>query len=66
MGLTAGHLKDMGIVEKVFPEPYAYTRETMEPVIFSLKKEIRAFLKKYGSMTEEELIEHRYMRFRKM
>ncbi len=66
MKLTAGHLQEMGIVEKVFSEPQSYTRETMKPVMISLEREIGNFLGKYGTMTQDELIEHRYMRFRKM
>ena len=66
MKLTAEHLKKMNIVERVFPEPVPYTRETMEPVILSVKREIESFLGKYQSMTGEQLTEHRYMRFRKM
>lgn len=66
MRLTADHLQEMKIVEKVFPEPSSYTRETMKPVIYSLEKEIEVFLRKYGAMTPDELAEHRYMRFRKM
>ena len=66
MKLTAEHLKEMNIVERVFPEPVPYTRETMEPVILSVKREIENFLGKYQSMTGEQLTEHRYMRFRKM
>lgn len=66
MKLTAEHLKEMGIVEKVFPEPRSYTRETMKPVMLSLENEIGNFLGKYGAMTQKELTEHRYMRFRNM
>ncbi len=66
MKLTAEHLQEAGIVEKVFPEPPSYTRETMKPVLLSLEREIKNFLDKYGNMTQNELTEHRYMRFRKM
>lgn len=66
MKLTAPHLYQMKIVEKVFKEPSVYTKETMEPVISSLDKEIRCFLEKYRDMTGEELTERRYRRFRRL
>lgn len=64
MKLTAPHLYQMKIVEKVFKEPSVYTKETMEPVVSSLDKELRYFLEKYKNMTGEELTERRYRRFR--
>ena len=64
MKLTSSHLREQHIVEKVIPEPEDFTRETLYQVTGLLEREIRAFLDKYTAMTEEELLEHRYQRFR--
>lgn len=66
MKLTAGDLYHLGIVEQVFAEPDSYTRETMGQTLDALDREISVFLHKYCSLSEKELTEHRYSRFRRM
>ncbi len=66
MKLTAGDLYDLGIVERVFAEPDSYTRETMGQTLDALDREISVFLHKYCCLSEKELTEHRYSRFRRM
>ncbi|MCI9490027.1 MAG: acetyl-CoA carboxylase carboxyltransferase subunit beta [Dorea sp.] len=66
MKLTAGDLYDLGIVERVFAEPDSYTRETMGQTLDALDREIGGFLHKYCCLSEKELTEHRYSRFRRM
>ena len=66
MKLTAADLKDLGIIEKIIPEPEHYTAENMEAVCSNLEKEIRIFLEQYGRMGEQKLTENRYQRFRRM
>lgn len=66
MKLTADDLKRLGIVEQVIREPKLYTSQTMAGVCEELKNMLSGFLKKYGSMDEKQLLEHRYDRFRKM
>lgn len=66
MKLTADDLKELGIVERVLPEPGYYTADNLELVTEPLASEIEGFLRKYTAMTEEELTEHRYERFRRM
>lgn len=66
MKLTAENLKSQGIVERVFAEPQTYTVQNMDSVIMQINKAIEEFLMKYGSMSEQELIRHRYERFRNM
>lgn len=65
MRLTAEDLRRMNVVEQVIPEEVNFSKECMEKVARKLEKSIRAFLGKYQNMTVEELIEHRYERFRK-
>lgn len=66
MKLTAENLKSQGIVERVFAEPQTYTVQNMDSVITQINEAIEEFLMKYGSMSEQELIRHRYERFRNM
>ena len=66
MKLTAENLKSQGIVERVFAEPQTYTVQNMDSVIMQINEAIEEFLMKYGSMSEQELIRHRYERFRNM
>lgn len=66
MRLTANDLCKLGIVEKVFEEPQDFSAENLEQVIRPLKEEIARFLAEYGRMSEEELTEYRYMRFRNL
>ena len=64
--LTAENLKSQGIVERVFAEPQTYTVQNMNSVIMQINEAIEEFLMRYGSMSEQELIRHRYERFRNM
>ena len=66
MKLTAENLKALGIVERVFAEPETYTVQNMDSVIMQINEAIEEFLMRYGSMSEQELIRHRYERFRNM
>ena len=66
MKLTAENLKAQGIVERVFAEPETYTVQNMDSVIMQINEAIEEFLMKYGSMSEQELLRHRYERFRNM
>lgn len=66
MKLTAENLKAQGIVERVFAEPETYTVQNMDSVIMQINEAIEEFLMRYGSMSGQELIRHRYERFRNM
>ena len=66
MKLTAENLKAQGIVERVFAEPETYTVQNMDSVIMQINEAVEEFLMRYGSMSEQELIRHRYERFRNM
>ena len=62
---TAADLYEKGIIEQVIPEPENLTPESMWQVTEELDNRIDDFLKKYDSLSEEELLEHRYTRFRR-
>lgn len=66
MKLTSRDLYELGIIEKIIPEPEELTAETLPKVCRILKEEMRTFLQTYGSMEEKERTEKRYQRFRKM
>ena len=66
MKLTAADLCDMGMIEHVIPETEPVSRENMEDVAGCLENGIADFLEKYSGKEPEELLEHRYQRFRKM
>ena len=66
MKLTATDLCEMGMIEHVIPETEPVNRENMEDVAGCLENGIADFLEKYSGKEPEELLEHRYQRFRKM
>ena len=66
MKLTAEDLCEMGMIEHVIPETEPVNRENMADVVGCLENGIADFLEKYSGKEPEELLEHRYQRFRKM
>ena len=66
MKLTSYDLYKAGFVETIIPEPETYTLETMLEICEHLDEMICAFLKEKMNLPEEELIEARYARFRRM
>ena len=66
MKLTAADLCEMGMIEHVIPETEPVSRENIEDVAGCLENGIADFLEKYSGKEPEELLEHRYQRFRKM
>lgn len=65
MRLTADDLKEMGIVERVISEGKEFSEEHMGDVCKKLSHYMEQFLGQYQKMTDGELMEHRYERFRK-
>ena len=65
MKLTAEDLKELKIVDKIFKEPDHYTVNSMKSVINLLSKAITTFFSQYIEMDVQELLQHRYDRFRK-
>ena len=66
MKLTAKDLYDLKIIDKVIKEPKIDEEESFIEVSKSLKKEIKSIIKKLNTMTEEELVQDRYKKFRNM
>ena len=65
MQLTAADLYEKGIIEQVIPEPENLTPESLWQVTERLNDRIGEFLQKCTALSEEELLERRYARFRK-
>ena len=66
MKMTAENLYRQNIVEQVFEEPEERTTENIRIVTDKMEREIQACLGKYGALSGEKLLEHRYQRFRKL
>lgn len=66
MKLTSDCLKAQGIVDNVIFEPEEFTRENLYLVTLPMEEKISRFLEQYDQLTEAELLEHRYQRFRNM
>lgn len=66
MKLTANELYEQGVIEKVIDEPNHLTGENIKEVIELLDKSMVEFINKYEKMTDVQLIDNRYRRFRNM
>ncbi|MDD6213571.1 MAG: acetyl-CoA carboxylase carboxyltransferase subunit alpha [Clostridiales bacterium] len=64
MGMTAGDLLRLGIVDKIVPESTPACQKNADEICRTLKKEFTNFIERYDSMTEEEWKQQRYQRFR--
>ncbi|MBQ2283397.1 MAG: acetyl-CoA carboxylase carboxyltransferase subunit beta [Agathobacter sp.] len=65
MHITAQDLKTLGIIEDIIPEYGTADDDALTSIANYMKGNMKAFLKKRETMTEEELREERYGRFRK-
>ena len=66
MKLTAQDVKQSGVIEQVIPEPEELTEETLSQVTDELDQRIQTFMETYTAMLPENLVVHRYERFRHM
>ena len=66
MKLTAKDLYEMKIIDKVIKEPEGNTKESFLEISKNLKDEIKSIIKDMQDMSEEEIIQNRYQKFRNM
>ena len=66
MKLTAEDLLELKVIDKIIKEPKEDLEEAFKKTAKSLKKEIISAMKEFKTMSEEEIIEQRYLKFRKM
>lgn len=65
MGITAEDLYRLHVIEKIIPEFGGADSDTAADIAGCMKEQMAEFLKKFGSMSPEEIAEQRYQRFRK-
>lgn len=66
MRLTAADLKELKVIEEVIQEPEVYREDTMDPVLCEMEEKMEHFFEQYGSLSEKQLTDRRYDRFRNM
>ena len=66
MKLTAEDLLELKVIDKIIKEPKGELEEAFKQTAKSLKKEILADIKEFKKMTEEDIVEQRYAKFRNM
>lgn len=66
MKITAEDLLSLGIVEKVIPEESPANQESKQTICKILEYEIINFLNQFVGLSESDLLQHRYERFRRM
>lgn len=66
MKLTAKDLKSFGVVDTIIKEPKEGIEENFESVIQKLKKEIIQTIEELSAMTNEERLQNRYEKYRKI
>ena len=66
MKLTANDLKKLGIIDKIIKEPENGAQNDFETIVSDIKKYLVQNIKKLEELTEKELLEQRYEKFRNM
>ncbi len=66
MKITAEDLKILGIIETIIPEGEKATLENMPGICQYIQQKLTGFLNKYQALTNEELVNQRYERFRSL
>ena len=64
--LTAKDLYDLKVIDKIIEEPEGDIEESFKKVCKNLKNEIVTTTKKLKTISNEELLEKRYQKFRNM
>lgn len=66
MKLTAKDLYELKIIDKIIKEPRDSTEETFKKISQNIKKEIKSAINEYKGLSEAEIVEDRYQKFRNM
>jgi acetyl-CoA carboxylase carboxyl transferase subunit alpha len=64
--LTAMELKDLGIVDRIVPEPEGGAQDDWDKAAAYLSEALKESLQEVGSLTDADRIKRRYDRFRRM
>ena len=62
MGITAGRLKELGLIDNIVPEPLGGAHRDVTAIASSLKHSLLQALDELGGMPLEQLTERRYQR----
>ncbi len=65
MKITAGELKELGVIERVIAEKEPASLETMPEIKEEIVKAMEGFFEKWGHMDKEAVSASRYDRFRR-
>lgn len=66
MKLTAKDLLDLKVIDKIIREPEEIDEESFVSLTENMKKEIKTSITKLTKLSKEEIVEQRYLKFRKM
>ena len=66
MKLTANDLKKLGVIDKIIKEPENGAQNDFETIVNDIKKYLVQNIKKLEELTEKELLNQRYEKFRNM
>ena len=66
MKLTAKDLYDLKVIDKIIKEPLEITEEDFDKITKNIRKEITSEVKALKQLNEDEIIENRYEKFRKI
>lgn len=64
--LTAEDLLHFGLIDGVVPEPPGGAQENPDAAAENLKRELAVQIEKLAGLSEQQLVEHRYVKFRRM
>jgi acetyl-CoA carboxylase carboxyl transferase subunit alpha len=62
MGITAGRLKELGVIDDVIEEPLGGAHRDPDTMANSLKHNLLEHLERLGSMSLDKLLDARYQR----
>ena len=65
MKMTAAELKELGIIERVIPEPEPADPETLPEIAKTMENAMEEFFEAWAQLDGKTLAERRYERFRK-
>ncbi|MCI7450208.1 MAG: acetyl-CoA carboxylase carboxyltransferase subunit alpha, partial [Blautia sp.] len=66
MKVTAAHLKELGVIERIIPEEYPASEENLLEIAEYMKIRMKQFLVKQSGKRGEQIAQERYERFRRM
>lgn len=66
MKITAQDIKDLGIINQIIEEEEPITKDNIKRSALFMKRKIVDFMLQYGAMSDSQLVDNRYERFRVM